>query len=72
MDIGRLPNYVNTVLCVIIFFFSIFASHRFDNFMDIPISIATVQFGITHAMESLRGYFVFSYHEMWTLLVIVV
>ena len=40
--------------------------------MDIPISIATVQFGITHAMESLRGYFVFSYHEMWTLLVIVV
>ena len=40
--------------------------------MDIPISIAKVQFGITHALESLRGYFVFSYHEMWTLLVIVV
>ena len=42
MDVSKLLNYINTVLCVIIFlqyiFFSIFASHRFGNFIYIPIT----------------------------------
>ena len=42
MDVGKLSNYINTVLCVIIFlwsiFLSIFASHRSRNFVYIPIN----------------------------------
>ena len=41
-NVGKLPNHVNTIFCVIIFlcsiFFSIFATHKSGNFIHIPIN----------------------------------
>ena len=40
MDVGKLPNHINTVLYVWLFFFDMyfpyFISHKFGNFVLIP------------------------------------
>ena len=46
VDIGKLPNHVNTILCVWLFFFCVcflyFISHMFENFELIPFNLCKV------------------------------